>query len=139
MASRNRKIYDVDEDVLKRVVAGDTAALEEMADDGASPSPQRKDPKDGGKETASLHGAPPEQEVYRKRFLAERLKGTRRQTYIHDALYRAIAGVLPVIAPDLSVPAFVNNVLSDHLKQYEEIINEIYNEKATQRPIQWKN
>ena len=119
MANRNRKIYDVDEDVLKRVVAGDTAALEEMTDNGASPSPKRKDTKDGEKEAASLHG-------------------TRRQTYIHDALYRAIAGVLPVIAPDLSVPAFVNNVLSDHLKQYEEIINGIYNEKATQKPIQWK-
>jgi hypothetical protein len=138
MASRNRKIYDVDEDVLKRVVAGDTAALEEMADDGASSSPKRKDTKDGEKDVAPLHGAPPEQEAYRKRFLTERLKGTRRQTYIHDALYRAIAGVLPVIAPDLSVPAFVNNVLSDHLKQYEEIINGIYNEKATQKPIQWK-
>ena len=138
MANRNRKIYDVDEDVLKRVVAGDTAALEEMTDNGASLSPQRKDAKDGEKEMEPLHGAPPEQEAYRKRFLAERLKGTRRQTYIHDALYRAIAGVLPVIAPDLSVPAFVNNVLSDHLKQYEEIINGIYNEKATQKPIQWK-
>ena len=111
MANRNRKIYDVDEDVLKRVVAGDTAAPEEMTDNGASPSPQRKDTKDGGKETASLHGAPPQQEAYRKRFLAERLKGTRRQTYIHDALY---------------------------LKQYEEIINGIYSEKATQKPIQWK-
>lgn len=139
MASRNRKIYDVDEDVLKRVVAGDTSALEEMADDGASSSLKRKDAKDGEKDAVPLHGAPPEQEAYRKRFLAEHLKGTRRQTYIHDALYRAIAGVLPVIAPDLSVPAFVNNVLSDHLKQYEEIINGIYNEKATQRPIQWKN
>ena len=39
MANRNRKIYDVDEDVLKRVVAGDTAALEEMMDNGGSLSP----------------------------------------------------------------------------------------------------
>ena len=30
MADGNRKIYNVDEDVLKRVVAGDTSALNEL-------------------------------------------------------------------------------------------------------------
>lgn len=138
MANRNRKIYDVDEDVLKRVVAGDTAAIGKIAEHGAPSASQGMETEEPEEEKATVRDTRPEREAYRTRFLAERMKGTRRQTYVHDGLYRAIAGVLPVIAPGLSVPAFVNNVLSDHLKQHGETINEIYNEKVTQKPIQWK-
>ena len=46
--------------------------------------------------------------------------------------------MLPVIAPDMSVPMFLSSVLSDHLERYQDIINEIYNQEATQKPIEWK-
>lgn len=75
---------------------------------------------------------------YRLRFLEAKLAGTRRQTYVNDTLYRTVAKVLPVIAPDMSVPMFLNSVLSDHLERYQDIINEIYNQEATQKPIEWK-
>ena len=67
-----------------------------------------------------------------------KLSGVRRQTYINDALYRTVAKVLPVIAPDISVPMFLSSVLSDHLERYQDIINDIYNQEATQKPIEWK-
>lgn len=149
MANKNRTIYSVDEDLLKRVVAGDTSALGEMEeteslpaeDKGGKPASQGKKEKartsysGNGSDAGKMRSGYDE---YRERFLSERLTGTRRQTYIHDSLYRVISGVLPVIAPEMSVPTFVNNVLSDHLKQYEETINGIYNEQAIKKPVQWK-
>ena len=62
----------------------------------------------------------------------------RRGAFLHDlgdvykrqSLYRAVARVLPVIAPDMSVPMFLSSVLSDHLERYQDIINEIYNQEA---------
>ena len=148
MANKNRTIYSVDEDLLKRVVAGDTSALGEMEERDSVPAekqdrkPASREKKekaresyDAGSDTVDMRTGYDE---YRERFLSERLTGTRRQTYIHDSLYRVISGVLPVIAPEMSVPTFVNNVLSDHLKQYEEIINGIYNEQAIKKPVQRK-
>ena len=75
---------------------------------------------------------------YQNRFLKVKLSGARRQTYINDTLYRTVAKVLPVIAPEMSVPMFLGSVLSDHLERYQHIINEIYNQEATQKPIEWK-
>lgn len=148
MANKNRTIYSVDEDLLKRVVAGDTSALGEMEERESVPT-EKKDSKPASREKKEKARASSDDgsgtvdmrtgyDEYRERFLSERLTGTRRQTYIHDSLYRVISGVLPVIAPEMSVPTFVNNVLSDHLKQYEEIINGIYNEQAIKKPVQWK-
>lgn len=131
MADGKRKIYNVDEDVLKRVVAGDTSALNEL--DGKTDEKietTARQLKDGKSDI--------KQDDYRERFLTGRITGTRRQTYIHDSLYCAIAGILPVIAPEMSVPTFVNNVLSDHLERYGETINEMYNETASKRQLQWK-
>lgn len=131
MANCNRKIYDVDEDVFKRVVAGDTSALNEL--DG------KTDEKKGAMErSTAIKETGTKDEDYKARFLTNRLTGTRRQTYIHDSLYRAIAGILPVIAPEMSVPMFVNNVLSDHLERYGETINRMYNETASKRQLQWR-
>lgn len=142
MANKNRTIYSVDEDLLKRVVAGDTSALGEMKEQ-ASLSVKEQPPETVSCGKTEKTRVPSKESdtkktQYRERFLSDRLTGTRRQTYIHDSLYRVIAGVLPVIAPDMSVPTFVNNVLSDHLEQYEEIINSIYNEQAVKKPVQWK-
>lgn len=147
MAKKNRSIYSVDEDLLKRVVAGDTSALGEIretesdmvdASAGVSPLPEKREgaaPVPRGAGTGKGREA---KDAYRKRFLSERLTGTRRQTYIHDSLYRMIAGMLPALAPDMTVPTFVNNVLSDHLRRYEGLINDIYEEETSKKPVQWK-
>lgn len=155
MANKNRSIYNVDEDVLKRMVAGDTSALEkikeqkeQLVEEGKDtkaaeqPEKKEKEPAAHKKSTAEKKTASPvTYEEYEKLFLKVQLTGTRRQTYIHDSLYRILAEVLPVIAPDMSVPTFVNNVLLNHLEQYEDVINGIYNLKANKKPVQcvqWK-
>lgn len=142
MASKKRTVYDVDEDALKRVMAGDTTALEKIKESEEEPvreippseSPEAKEKKpSGGKKNSQPYGF----DEYRKQFLHNKLTGARRQTYIHDSLYKAFARVLPVIAPEMSVPTFVNSVLSDHLEKYQDIINAMYNREANQKPIEW--
>lgn len=142
MASKKRTVYNVDEDALKRVIAGDTTALEKIKaeeesveDIPLSEPPEVKEKKPfGGKKSSQSYGF----DEYRKQFLQIKLTGARRQTYIHDSLYKAFAKVLPVIAPEMSVPTFVNSVLSDHLEKYQDIINAMYNREANQKPIEWK-
>lgn len=142
MTSKKRTVYDVDEDALKRVMAGDTTALEKIKESEEEPTreippsepPEVKEKKpSGGKKNSQPYGF----DEYRKQFLQMKLTGARRQTYIHDSLYKAFARVLPVIAPEMSVPTFVNSVLSDHLEKYQDIINAMYNREANQKPIEW--
>ncbi len=145
MAGKKRPDYAVDEDALKRMVAGDITALERIKGQEESPG------RDSASSVASekQERKPPVVSVrqpegafdtdgYRSRFLEVKLTGTKRQTYIHDSLYKAVAKVLPVIAPDMSVPMFVGSVLADHLEKYQDVINEIYNQEANQSPLEWK-
>lgn len=81
-------------------------------------------------ETKSLLKEMEEKSVYAETFLERKMTGTGRQTYIHGSLYGELVRILPVIAPGLSVPAFVNNVLADHLKQHQDVINGMYREEV---------
>ena len=60
--------------------------------------------------------------AYREMFLTRKMTGARRQTYIDESLYETLTGILPVIAPGISVPTFVNNVLAEHMEKYRDII-----------------
>lgn len=149
MAKKNQSVY-VDEDVLKRMVAGDTSALEKMKEEEEQPEEEilatespginenevvvtdKKPPV--GRKTSQAYGF----DEYREQFLQLKLTGARRQTYIHDSLYKAFAKVLPVIAPEMSVPTFVNSILSDHLDKYKDMLNAMYNREATKEAIEWK-
>ena len=146
MAKKNQSVY-VDEDVLKRMVAGDTSALEKMKEEEEKPEEgiSLSEPSgEKGNKAVAMDKKPSASkknsmtdsfDEYRKRFLQMKLTGARRQTYIHDSLYKAFAKVLPVIAPEMSVPTFVNCVLSDHLDKYRSILNAMYNEEAAKDAI----
>lgn len=149
MAKKNQSVY-VDEDVLKRMVAGDTSALEKMKEEETQPEediPQPEPPEEKGNKAVAADRKPATGkkalpaysfDEYRERFLQLKLTGARRQTYIHDSLYKAFAKVLPVIAPEMSVPTFVNSILSDHLDKYKDILNAMYNQEITKDAIEWK-
>lgn len=145
MAGKKRTDYAVDEDALKRMVAGDITALERIKGQEESPDGDSAPSSILGKQDKKspvVSAGQPERvsdtDEYRRRFLEVKLAGTKRQTYIHDTLYKAVAKVLPVIAPDMSVPMFVGSVLADHLEKYQDVINEIYNQEANQKPLEWK-
>ena len=148
MTTKRRTDYQVDEEALKRMMAGDVTALERTVPpekepetkSQAGPCPEKQEKKSGSsrQQIKKTPDGAADSDEYRSRFLKVKLSGARRQTYVNDALYRTVAKVLPVIAPDMSVPMFLSCVLSDHLERYQDIINEIYNQEATQKPIEWK-
>ena len=143
MATKRRTDYQVDEEALKRMMAGDVTALERTVPPEEEPETKsqagpclEKQEKKSGSSRQQIKKTPDgaaDSDEYRSRFLKVKLSGARRQTYINDTLYRTVAKVLPVIAPEMSVPMFLGSVLSDHLERYQHIINEIYNQEATQK------
>lgn len=144
MAGKNRKLYSVNEEVLKQVVAGDASSLMDMTVNKSDSIVQEENLEvyqsnsSGMYDEKISHDKRTIFDDYRERFLNERVTGARRQTYIHDSIYRMISEILPVVAPHMSVPTFINNILSDHLRQYEDVINGIYNENAIKKPLRWK-
>ena len=76
--------------------------------------------------------------VYREMFLTRKMTGARRQTYIDESLYETLTGILPVIAPGISVPTFVNNVLVEHMEKYRDIIDETCHRKFKEMMV-WKD
>lgn len=78
-----------------------------------------------------------EKQMYAEAFLIRKMGRTRRQTYLDAFLYEELSRVLPVIAPGISVPVFVSNVLAKHLTQYRTLINELYKEKTENLLSEW--
>ena len=100
MATKRRTDYQVDEEALKRMMAGDVTALDKMASPAEAPETKSRPAPSQEKQEKNFAGSPKQQigkstdeasgpDEYRRRFLKERLSGSRRQTYIHDT------GLLP--------------------------------------------
>lgn len=68
---------------------------------------------------------------YRERFLAAGNITQRSQTYVSRENYERIRRFLPVIAPDASISGYVNNVLTRHLEECRELVNELYNREIS--------
>lgn len=124
------------EAVIERILSGGISLLEDFSGFQEEHFFNRFESMD--METKSLLKEMEEKSVYAETFLERKMTGTGRQTYIHGSLYGELVRILPVIAPGLSVPAFVNNVLADHLKQHQDVINGMYREEVEKRLQEWK-
>lgn len=133
-----RKRTEVDEEAIRRMMAGDipsraSGAAPEAASHveptvKAIPAPSTEPPrvkqqreKDASEQYASL-------------YLRKREPSHKRQTYVSQHIYDKLARILAVVADQVSVPTFIDNVLSDHLERNRDLINEIYTHKI-QRPL----
>lgn len=67
-------------------------------------------------------------------FLVKRANIPRRQSYMSQDVYAQVSKYLRVIANDLTVTAYIDNVMRHHMEQYKEEINKLY-EKNTQKPF----
>lgn len=54
----------------------------------------------------------------------------RKQTYISYDMYCRLARILPLLSDDMSVPAFLDNVLAHHLETYSEELGELFRRKT---------
>jgi hypothetical protein len=108
---------EVDEEYLREVMAG--GASFETAE---------------SKEVVRQVRKKREAQDYESVFLQRKAGVPRRQTYISSALYEKINSFLPVIAGQLSITAYLDNILTHHLEQYRDDINELY-ERKSQKPF----
>lgn len=104
----------VDEDVIRQMVTGDIPRLGVVRDAAIVP-PKPKLPTDD--------------DDYASTFLRKREPAQKRQTYISAAHFAKITEILAVLASDVSVPTFLDNLLADHLEQHRDQINELYADK----------
>lgn len=140
-----KKAYEVDEDYLKTVMAGDIPTLKrkekersEEAEELAEPEAEREATSEKETQVREPSDFRPrkkrEGKSYEAMFLGRRESVQRRQTYISLELYKKIARFLPVIGGELTVPTYIDNILSQHLEQYKDEINELY-DKKTEKPL----
>lgn len=144
MAKTKTETYEVDEDYLKTVMAGDIPAMsrKEKRQPEIAEEPEVETERESavGKETPvrevsdSRTRKKREGKGYEAVFLCRRESVQRRQTYVSLELYKKIARFLPVIGGELTVPTYIDNILSQHLEQYKDEINELY-EKKTEKPL----
>jgi len=138
-----RKEVDVDEDLIKSMMTGDIPRLnqepvkEKVIPEKEIPEinvidnikePETIQPKEETPEKESVHSRTKrrrEPKDYKSLFL-QKSTGAKRQTYVSAELYDKISQILGIIAKDISVPNFIDNVLEYHLKEYRDEINDIY-------------
>lgn len=138
-----RKEVDVDEDLIKSMMTGDIPRLNSnlsveekkvqppekeivekpeerypVAENATEDNPEKDTPQSRTKRLR-------EPKDYKSLFLKKN-SSTKRQTYVSADLYDKISKILGIIAKDISVPNFIDNVLENHLKEYREEINDMY-------------
>jgi hypothetical protein len=134
-----RPTVEVDEEYLREVMAGG-ATFPKKEEVTKPPVKEEKEteiqpvePVDS-KEPAKSVRKRKEAQDYEPVFLQRKAGVPRRQTYISAALYEKISSFLPVIAGGLSITAYIDNILTHHLEQYRDDINELY-ERKSQKPF----
>lgn len=118
------------EDYIKQLITGNYSTKAPEAEAAQEPVPERTEP---------LGEAPPEkprEPTRRKRggtpdytaaFLQRKEIKTRQCVYISQQVHTVISEIVRVIADkDISVGGYIDLVLSQHLEEHKEAINELY-------------
>jgi hypothetical protein len=124
-----RPTVEVDEEYLREVMAGGAIFPKKPEEPVIQPVETIE-----SKEPAKPVRKRKETQDYESLFLQRKAGVSRRQTYIGAALYEKVSRFLPVIANGLSITAYIDNILTHHLEQYREDINELY-ERKSQKPF----
>lgn len=115
-----REQTEVDEERLKAMIAGEVSSY--------------RKPVVAAPETSEGKTVPMEKEdraeQYESTFLSRKESVHRKQTYISYDIYRKLARILPLLSDDMTVPAFLDNVLSHHLETYSEELGELFRIKT---------
>lgn len=136
MSKKERTIVRVDEDKIKRMIAGEEPYLQENSRDKDKPEEIQSVPptavsaapenKDSRKDKASANPARKQSEriSYADVFLKTVRTSDKKQTTVQlsESLFRKME-ILTKATSGLSVGLFINNVLMHHFEEYEEDIN----------------
>ena len=126
-----KKKIEVDEDMLKEIMAGDIPIFGRTKQkENASPPAESK--------PAAVVETPTEEKPpvamqdscdYRKMFLTEGTVQHRQQTYLSQETHNAVRRFLSVVAPNINISRYIDNIVNAHLEQYrDEMDNLLTNE-----------
>lgn len=134
---RNRNKVDVNEDMIKDIMAGDIpvfgksnpakSVAESTTDTAESDTKTMTEPVSNEKISSRSKKRKDDSNNYRALYLSPGNVTHRQQTYISQANYQFLKRFLPIVAPEVSISRYVDNILSLHLEQYKEEIDRIYN------------
>lgn len=138
--AKKREIFKVNEDALKDMMASESISYMNSKSGYSENSPSiekeeviREVENQGQEKSRKTIRADPGLEekvkVYRNLFLDKRKSVHRKQTYISYDVYCQLARILPLLSDDMSVPAFLDNVLEHHLETYNEELGELFRRK----------
>ncbi|RHH78059.1 DUF3408 domain-containing protein [Phocaeicola vulgatus] len=139
--AKKREIFKVNEDALKDMMASESISYMNSKSGCSENSSSiekeeviRKVENQGQEKSRKTIRADPglEEKVkeYRNLFLDKRKSVHRKQTYISYDVYCLLARILPLLSDDMSVPAFLDNVLEHHLGTYNEELGELFRRKT---------
>lgn len=139
--AKKREIFKVNEDALKDMMASESISYMNSKSGCSENSPFiekeeviREVENQGQEKSRKTIRADPglEEKVkeYRNLFLDKRKSVHRKQTYISYDVYCQLARILPLLSDDMSVPAFLDNVLEHHLETYNEELGELFRRKT---------
>ena len=150
-----RKEVKIDEEQIRRVMAGDIPAsvLENRYGSNAANSQKEDDKKpdkvevpgsgvSGGEEEApspvlreKTHRKKNSLQEYPEHLFGNNVVKERRQTYVSSENYERVRTLLSVIAPTVSISCYIDNILSAHLEQYRDELNAIYSSRINLKPL----
>ena len=100
-------------------VIGSSEPAEVEQDD---PEPEPKHPKRGPYRSRKSK----EDSLYRDMFLVNDGGRARVSAYINRDVHEKFKRLLSIIAPEITISSFINNILNQHLEQYRDEISEMY-------------
>lgn len=130
-----KPVVEVDEELLRSTMLGDVPILRNSPpDDTGKSTPEQevqvaevpKQDTGGGKRGPYQKKKKEEDQTYRGLFLVNDGVRVRVSTYINRDTHEKIKRLLSIVAPDISIASYINNILSHHLEQYQDEIGELY-------------
>ena len=134
--AKKREIFKVNEDALKDMMASESISYMNSKSGCSENSPSIEkeevisEVEKSRKTIRADPGLEEKAKVYRNLFLDKRKSVHRKQTYISYDVYCQLARILPLLSDDMSVPAFLDNVLEHHLETYNEELGELFRRKT---------
>ncbi|MCD8134988.1 MAG: DUF3408 domain-containing protein [Parabacteroides gordonii] len=146
-----RKEVKIDEEQIRRVMAGDIPAsvLENRYGNNAAGFPKEDDKVEAPGSGVSGNEEETPSPVFREKtrrkknslqeypghLFGNNVVKERRQTYVSSDNYERVRTLLSVIAPTLSISCYIDNILSAHLEQYRDELNAIYSSRINLKPL----
>lgn len=131
---------EVDEDMLRQTMLNDVPVMKKSgAADASMTLPAlksksgeiRDEPERESKQSRRGPSRPRKQKEeglnYRDIFLVNDGGRARVSAYINRDVHEKFKRLLSIVAPDVTISSFINNVLNHHLEQYRDEISEMYN------------